>query len=220
VNPRRRSFAYRVAAVAAGVAFALPTVAMAQEPVTPPPAEAAAPQPAQEQPPLLPQGVPLPADYVIGPEDLLGVVFWRDEDMTADVVVRPDGKITLPLINDVQAAGLTPDELRGRITEAAKEYLEAPTVSVVVKEIHSRRVFITGMVNKPGAYPLTTPTTVLQLLSLAGGLQEFASSKNIMIMRTEDGDQTAMKFNYKDVRQGKNLEQNILLKPGDTVVVP
>lgn len=192
--------------------------------VAPRPAEAqsasSASRPAGQERPALPQGVPLPDDYVIGPEDVLTVVFWRDKDMSGDTSVRPDGRITLPLVNDIDAAGLTPEELSERIEESARQYIEDPTVTVVVKQINSRRVFITGMVGKPGAYPLVTPTTVLQLISLAGGLNEFADTNDIMIMRTEKGQQKALKFNYKDVRRGRNLDQNILLKPGDTVVVP
>jgi polysaccharide export outer membrane protein len=162
----------------------------------------------------------LPADYVIGPEDVLSIVFWRDADMTADVVVRPDGKITLPLINDIHAAGLRPEELGRRVTEAAGKLIESPNVMVRVREIKSRKVFITGMVANPAHYPLTAPTTVLQLIASAGGLLEYAKTKDIRIIRTENDRQVAHRFNYNDVMQGKNLNQNIELKPGDTVIVP
>ena len=140
--------------------------------------------------------------------------------MSADVVVRPDGRITLPLISDVQASGLTPEQLRARIHEQASTYIEDPSVTVVVKQINSRRVFVTGLVSKPGAYPLSNPTTVLQLLSMAGGISEYADQKKIIVLRNENGTQKALTFNYKDVTRGKNLQQNILLEPGDTVVVP
>ena len=162
----------------------------------------------------------VPADYVIGPEDVLSIVFWRDADMTADVVVRPDGKITLPLINDIHAAGLTPEELTARVTAAASKILTAPTVMVRVREIKSRKVYITGMVADPAFYPLVGPTTVLQLIATAGGLLEYAKNKDIRIVRSENGRQVAFRFNYNQVRQGQNLAQNIELKPGDTVVVP
>lgn len=168
----------------------------------------------------VPAGVATPGDYVIGPEDVLTVVFWREKDMSGDFGVRPDGKISLPLINEVRASGLTPDQLRVELTEAAAKYIEDPTVSVVVKAINSRKVFITGMVAKPGPYPLTGPTTVLQLIATAGGLHEYADSKNVSIMRTENARQTRLRFNYKDVSKGKNLKQNIELKPGDTIIVP
>jgi polysaccharide export outer membrane protein len=171
-------------------------------------------------PPPLPTGVPLPAGYVIGPEDVLSVVFWRDKDMSSEVTVRPDGLITLPLINEVRASGVTPEQLRDTLMSAAAKYVEDPNVSVVVKAINSRKVFITGQVAKPGAYPLTAATTVMQLIAIAGGLHEFADAKNIIIMRTENGKPMAYSFNYKDVLKRKNLKQNIELKPGDTVVVP
>jgi len=170
--------------------------------------------------PVIPKGVDLPSDYVIGPDDILDVIFWRDKDMSALVSVRPDGRVTLPLLNDMQAAGLTPEQLRTSVMTAATKFVEDPNVTVVVKAINSRKVFVTGMVAKPGPYPLMGPTTVMQALSVAGGIQEFADSKNILIMRTENGRPVAYRFNYKEVLKRKNLKQNIELKPGDTVVVP
>ena len=190
-----------------------------------PAASPAKPQPApvataSSVAPAVPAGVALPPGYVIGPDDVLTVVFWKDKDMSTEVAVRPDGKVTLPLVNDVDAAGKTPEQLRAAITEAASRFIEDPSVTVVVKQINSRRVFITGMVGKPGAYPLSAPTTVLQLISMAGGLGEFANSKNIVINRVENGRQVALRFNYSDVSKGRKLKQNIELKPGDTVIVP
>ena len=161
-----------------------------------------------------------PANYVIGPEDALSIVFWRDKDMSSDVTVRPDGKITLPLLNDVQASGLTPPQLRDRLTEEARRYVEDPNVTVVVRQINSRRVFVTGEVAKPGPYPLGTPTTVLQMIATAGGLREYADAKHIIVMRTENGRTMVYSFNYRDVANHKNLGQNVELKPGDTIVVP
>lgn len=189
-------------------------------------AQAAQPPASQPPPagngaaPAAPAGVELPAGYVIGPEDVLAVVFWRNAEMSGEVAVRPDGMITLPLVNDVHAAGLTPDQLRDELTKVASKYLEEPTVTVVVKTINSRKVFITGQVGKVGAYPLTAPTTVLQLITMAGGVHEFAKTKNIIILRTENGKQLVFRFNYNDVKRGRNLTQNIELKPGDTIVVP
>jgi polysaccharide export outer membrane protein len=168
----------------------------------------------------VPVGVPLPPGYVIGPEDVLTVVFWREKDMSAEVVVRPDGKISLPLLNDVQAAGYSPEQLRESLIKAAAKFIEDPNATVVVKAINSRKIFVTGNVGKQGTYPLTSEMNVLQLIALAGGLAEYADSKNIVIIRTEDGKPKYFKFNYKDVLQGKNPQQNILLKPGDTIVVP
>lgn len=177
-------------------------------------------KPADAGAPPTPGTVTAGPDYVIGPEDVLTVVFWREKEMSGDLTVRPDGKISLPLINDIQAAGLTPEQLRIRLTEAAAKYIEAPTVTVVVKTINSRKVFIMGQVSKPGAYPISGPITVLQLLTLAGGMLEFADAEHIVIMRTENGKTTSHDFNYKDVLRGRNLKQNIELKPGDTIVVP
>ena len=165
-------------------------------------------------------GLPLPPGYVIGPADVLAIVFWRDKDLSLEVRVRPDGRITLPLLNDVQAAGLTPDELRLRLMEGAAKYVQEPSATVIVREINSRSVFITGNVAKPGAYPLHTELNVLQLIAQAGGLVEFADAEGIRIVRNGGGAQTVLKFNYKDVSKGKQLQQNIQLKPGDTVIVP
>lgn len=161
-----------------------------------------------------------PSDYVIGAEDVLGILFWRDQDMTSDVTVRPDGKITLPLIGDLQASGLKPEALRQHIQQAASKFMTDVNVTVLVKQINSRKVFITGQVANPGAYPLAAPRTVMQLIALAGGLTEYADSKNITIMRAEGDQSRSYKFNYRDVAKGKQLTQNILLKPSDTIVVP
>lgn len=158
--------------------------------------------------------------FTIGPDDVLQVLYWRDKDTSAEVMVRPDGKITLPLLNDIQAAGLTPDQLREVIQKASEKYFQDPNVSVVVKAINSRKVYVTGAVGKPGPYMLTSRTTVLQMLANAGGLGDFAKKDKIAVLRTVDGETKRFPFNYKDVIQGKNLEQNIELRPGDTVIVP
>jgi polysaccharide biosynthesis/export protein len=159
-----------------------------------------------------------PADFVIGREDVLSIVFWRNKDMSTEVTVRPDGKISLPLLNDVQAAGLTPADLCARLAIESKRFFENPNVTVVVKQINSRKVYITGQIVKPGPYALAAPTTVLQLIAMAGGLKDFAERKNIMVVRHENGQRSSFLFNYKEI--GRNLQQDIELKPGDTVVVP
>jgi polysaccharide export outer membrane protein len=164
--------------------------------------------------------VRIPAGYVIGIDDRLGIDFWRDKDLSADVVVRPDGRISLPLLNDVLAAGLTPEELRGVLRQLASTLMEDPTPTVVVKEIRSRHAFITGNVQKPGAYPLNTPMTVLQLIATAGGLREFVAGKNIVIVRRDSGHDVRLPFDYQAVIKGRRLQQNVELKPGDTVIVP
>jgi len=166
-------------------------------------------------------GVALPVGYVMGPGDILSVVFWRDKDLSAEVVVRPDGKISLPLLNDMSVAGLTPEQFRKDLIQAASKYVESPNATVVVKQINSRKVFITGNIGKPGEYPLTGDLKVLQLIALAGGLQEYADSDNILVIRNQGGSEPKyLKFNYRDVLKMKNVQQNISLNPGDTVVVP
>lgn len=177
-------------------------------------------RPAQVGSTANPSAVVVPAEYVIGPDDILSVMFWRDKDISLDVTVRPDGKISVPLLNDVQAAGLTPLQLRDRLTEGAQAFVDDPNVTVIVRQINSRKVFVAGEVNKPGPYPLTGPTTVLQMLSLAGGLKEYANAKEIAVMRPENGHTVVLPFNYKEVAQHKRLQQNIELRPGDTIVVP
>jgi polysaccharide biosynthesis/export protein len=181
------------------------------KPATPTAAEVAAQAAAQP---------PLPADYVIGPDDVLLIIFWREKDLSSEVTVRPDGRISIPLLQDVDAAGLTPDQLRQKLLTVSQRYVEDANITVVVKQINSRRVYITGQVTKPGPYSLTSPATVVQLISIAGGLLEYADAKNIVIVRTEKGVPISYRFNYKEIAERKNLKQNILLKPGDTVIVP
>ena len=168
----------------------------------------------------MPEGVTPPTGYTIGADDVLIVIFWQDKEMSGEVTVRPDGKITLPLINDVQAAGLAPTQLRDSIEEAAAKFLREPNATVVVKQINSRKVYITGQVTRPGGYSLTVPTTVLQLIAMAGGLSEYADKEHVVVLRTDNGKQTSYRFNYKEVAQQKNLNQNVLLHIGDTVLVP
>ncbi len=151
---------------------------------------------------------------------MLSIVFWRDKEMSTEVAVRPDGKITLPLLNEVRAAGLTPGQLKDLLVEESKKYVEDPNVTVVVKQINSRKVFITGEINKPGPYALMAPMTVMQLLVVAGGLRDYAHAEKITIMRTENGKPVSLLFNYKEFVKNKNLKQNIDLKPGDTIIVP
>jgi polysaccharide biosynthesis/export protein len=174
--------------------------------------------PAQDAQPT--DAVELPSDYVVGPEDVLGIVFWREPDVSGDVTVRPDGRITIPVLGEMQAAGLRPENLQATIVAAASKYFTDPNVTVVVRTINSRKVFVTGQVATPGAHQLTGPLTVMQAIALAGGVTEFADAKNVTILRTDGGRTRSFKFNYRDVAKGKNLVQNILLRPGDTVVVP
>jgi polysaccharide export outer membrane protein len=184
------------------------------------PDAAGKPSAAPTQPQAAPTGVSLPADYVVGPEDVLTIVFWREREMSGDVVVRPDGRISLPLLNDVDVAGLTPDQVREKVQEGARKFVEEPNATVVVKQINSRKVYITGNVERPGPFPLLRPTTILQLIALAGGLKEFAKASDITVVRGDGAQQATFQFNFDDVKNRKNLTQNILLKPGDTVIVP
>jgi polysaccharide export outer membrane protein len=161
------------------------------------------------------------ASYLIGPEDVLSVNVWKEPEASAPTVaVRPDGKISLPLLNDMQAAGFTPMQLMEQITEKLKKYIADPRVTVVVAGTNSRRVFILGEVARPGAFPMMADMTVLQALSAAGGLSQYANGSKIYVLRNQNGTQTRLAFNYKEVLKGQKPEQNIVLKPGDTIVVP
>jgi polysaccharide export outer membrane protein len=160
------------------------------------------------------------ADYKIGPQDVLRIDVWKEPELSRVTPVRPDGKISLPLINDLQASGLTAMQLAGVINVELRKYITNPQVTVSVTEINSRRVYVTGEVAHAGAFPLLPNMTVLQGLSSAGGFTQFARIKNIYVLRMEDGKQVKHPFNYKDVVNGKKTEENILLQPGDVIVVP
>ena len=136
------------------------------------------------------------------------------------VVVRPDGKISLPLVNDLVVSGKTPMEIQEMVAAKLAPFIKDPNVTVTVREIRSKKVYLLGEVTKAGSYQIVQPTTVLQMLTDAGGLKPYAKAKSIYILRTENGRQRKLPFNYKDVVQGKKIEQNILLQPGDTIVVP
>jgi polysaccharide biosynthesis/export protein len=158
------------------------------------------------------------ASYRIGPQDVLRIDVWKELEISRSVPVRPDGKISLPLLNDVQAAGRTAMELANNITEGLKKYITVPQVTVTVTEINSRRVYVTGEVTRPGAYPLLPNMTALQALTSAGGFTQFSNTKKIYVLRNESGKQTKHPFNYKAVVDGKM--DDIPLQPGDTIVVP
>ena len=163
----------------------------------------------------------VPDDYRIGAGDVLGVLVWREPDASvAEVAVRVDGKITMPLIGDVPAAGLVPTELQASLTEKFSRYINQPVVSVAVKAINSRWVYVTGGVHKEGPISLVRPMTVLQAINEAGGFSEWAKKGKIYVLRKAEGKQVKLPFDYKAFLRGKNVEQNILLMPGDTVVVP
>jgi polysaccharide export outer membrane protein len=159
-------------------------------------------------------------DYVIGADDILDISVWKEPDISRKVPVRSDGKISLPLLNDIMAAGLTPMQLQAQITEKLRKFLTEPQVTVTVLATNSRRVYIMGEVAKPGPIPLLSKMTVLQAITTAGGLGQFANGSKIRVLRNENGKQVVFSFNYKEVLAGRNPEQNIILKPGDSIVVP
>ena len=160
-------------------------------------------------------------NYVIGAQDLLDISVWKEPDLTRQVPVRPDGKISLPLIGEVMASGLTPPKLSSVISEKLKAYISNPEVNVIVEQIKSPVFNIIGQVSKPGPYELTRPTTILDAIGLAGGPAQFAKLKRIYVMRTlPDGTQQKLYFNYKAAIKGQKMEQNILLKAGDILIVP
>ena len=161
----------------------------------------------------------LAPDYVIGPADILDIDVFKEPDLSLRVPVRPDGKISLPLLNDVQAAGLTPTQLADSIQHLLRKYVTQPQVTVIVIDINSKRVYLIGEVNRPGAIPMLPQMTVLQALASAGGFTDFANLKKIYILRGEAGKQHRLFFNYKEAIRG-DMRQNVVLKPGDTIVVP
>jgi polysaccharide export outer membrane protein len=186
------------------------------------PAHPAAPLPAAGQQPAAPEAKTSPeADYVIGNDDTLGINVWKEPELTESVPVRSDGKISLPLIGEIQASGRTPLQLKEDITAKLRAYLAAPAVTVTVLQMNSQKFNILGRVAKPGSYPLLATTTVLDAIAGAGGFQDFAKQKNIYILRRNpEGGETRISFNYKDVIRGNHPEENIKLKPNDTIVVP
>jgi polysaccharide export outer membrane protein len=161
-----------------------------------------------------------PPEYTIGPNDHLQVFVWKEPDLTRDITVMADGRITFPLIGETMAAGKTVNDLKKIITDKLKKYVTAPEVTVIVVQSLSRQIYTIGKLTRPGPYPLAPNMTVLQALSAAGGFAEWADTKNIMIVRNEKGKEVQLLFNYKEFVAGKHLKENILLRPNDTIVVP
>ena len=158
--------------------------------------------------------------YLIGANDLLNIFVWRETDLTQEITVMPDGRITFPMISEIMAKGLTLTELEEIISEKLRDYISNPEVTVMLIESRSRMIYIIGKVNNPGAYQLQSDMTLLQALSTAGGLTEWAETKNIIVVRREEGKEVIYHFNYQEFISGKNLRQNIALEPNDTIVVP
>src|ERR1700722_1223793 len=188
--------------------------ALAQTNSAPPPAAVApADKPAE--------GTHSDSSYIIGANDVLAVSVWKEPDVSRSVPVRSDGKISLPLVGELQASGQTPRQLEQEITKKLQSYISEPEVTVMVTDSKSQKVNIMGMVSKPGAYLLTSSTTVLDAIAMAGGFKDFAKQKSIYVLRqSTDGAEKRIPFNYKDVIKGKNSDQNIRLQAGDTVVIP
>ena len=162
-----------------------------------------------------------PEPYRIQPGDILMVSVWKEEALMSEVLVRPDGGMSFALVGDVRASGRTVDELRTLVNERLSKFIPDPAVTIAVKQIGGNRVYVLGKVNRPGEFTFSQPIDVMQALSLAGGATSFAALDDIQILRRESGGkQSARRFRYSDVERGRGLEQNILLKSGDTVVVP
>lgn len=188
-----------------------------EEPRTTPPAAAGGEKDKAPSEPKSAAGAAVDSNrYKIGPSDVLSIRVWNEEKFSGPVAVHQDGKITLPLVGDVDAGGLTPVEVQDTVSKALTKYVVKPLVTVTVQEVGSKKYYLDGQVNHPGEFPLAIPTTILEAISRAGGLQEFANGKKIYILR---GDKR-LPFNYKDVLRGKNMEQNIRVEPGDHIVVP
>ena len=164
--------------------------------------------------------VPDTPAYVIKPNDLLEIVVWGEPDISRTVLVRPDGRISVPLVQDLQASELTPVELKEHMENRLKEYVDSPNVTVIIEAIQSYKVYVIGKIQNPGGIVVEKPITVLQALTLAGGFQDYANESDISIVRTLGRDHLVFEFNYKDVIKGKKAEENILLRSGDVVVVP
>jgi len=158
--------------------------------------------------------------YTIGPEDVLYIHVWEEQPLSKTVLVRTDGKISLPLIDEIQAAGLTPLQLKEILTQRLKEFIDNPNVSVIVQEMNSFKVFVSGQVRSPGVYKLRSETTVLQIISIAGGFTEWANPKKITIIRKENGKEKRMAVNYKKIIKGDESSSDVVLRAGDTIIVP
>ena len=166
------------------------------------------------------KAAPVDPSYIIGSMDILEIQVWKEPDFSRQTLVRPDGKITLPLVGDLHVSGMTTMALKELLTEKLKDFIDSPEVTVILVESHSKNFYIIGKINRPGTYPLMKDMTVLQAISVAGGLGEWADADSIRIIRKSDGKEKILHFDYKQVTFGKNLEQNIVLQPNDTIVVP
>jgi polysaccharide export outer membrane protein len=159
------------------------------------------------------------AEYQIGPEDVLDISVWKNPELSRTVPVRPDGKVSLPLLNDFKAAGLTPSDLREQLVSRLSDFVPTPEVSVIVREVHSRKVAVVGAVKTAGRYELKSPMTVLEAIALAQGFTDFAARDRVVVLRQSGGTTTRIPFNYRKIADGAEQE-NFFVRPGDIVVVP
>jgi polysaccharide export outer membrane protein len=197
--------AFTLSIVAFGLALSGPPIGSAETPANQPDSKKAA---------------PVDPSYIIGPMDILEIQVWKEPDFSRQTLVRPDGKITLPLVGDLHVSGMTTMALKELLTDKLKDFIDSPEVTVILVESRSKNFYIIGKITQPGTYPLMKDMTVLQAISVAGGLGEWADSDSIRIIRKSGGKEKIIRFDYKKVISGKNLEQNILLQPNDTIVVP
>ena len=203
--------------VAASVCLLYTSVALAQEA---PREKRPAPAPATAAARAVDAVIPTEdGDYKIGPEDVLDISVWKNEELSRTVPVRPDGKVSLPLVNDIQAAGLTPSRLRQELTRRLSEYVPSPEVAVIVREVHSAKVSVVGAVRTPGRYEVRSPATVLELIALAQGFTDFASRERIVVLRQNGATQSRINFNYRKITDGTE-QDNFFVQPGDIIVVP
>jgi polysaccharide export outer membrane protein len=234
---RRLSFFFMSGVCAASLAYAQdaqPTpaqvtattaaaaTAVAAAPVDETPAAAPAPAPVPKAPPIVrnSSAVDMAKEYLIGPEDVLDITVWKNcPDLCRTVPVRPDGKLSLPLVNDVQASGLTPMDLRQHLTDQLSEYLPSPEVSVIVREVHNFKVAVVGSVKMPGDYEIKSQATVLELIARAQGLTEFANRDKVVVLRQNGTKTERIKFNYRKVAEGDD-QDNFYVRAGDIIVVP
>ena len=209
-------------AIAGAAALSAPALPQGQNPhdASQQTTQTASARPAAERPEGVNPSAKVGTDYVIGADDVLDVSVWKEQELTRTLQVRPDGKISMPLLGDVQAAGLTPGQLAQSVSDKLKKYLTAPQVTVILTQINSQRVYVIGEVTRPGAYPVLPGMTILQAISSAGGLTQFANGKKIFLMRDENHTQTKYPFSYKDVLDGRKADENLTIKAGDTIVVP
>lgn len=175
---------------------------------------------ASTQPPKTKAEIPADSSYIIGPMDVLEIQVWKEPDFSRQVLVRPDGKITVPLVGDLHVSGMNTMALKELLTEKLQDFIDSPEVTVILLESRSKNFYIIGKINRPGTYPLMKDMTVLQAISVAGGLGEWADADSIRIIRKSGAKEKILHFDYKKVISGKDLEQNILLQPNDTIVVP